>query len=139
MKINWKSAGLAAILATLAAGPVLAAGETCDVDHGQAVFKKYCALCHVSDKSAKSTLGPNLWGVVGRHVGQVKDFTRYTKAMREADVVMTREVLEEWLEKPQGLIPKNGMTFVGLPKQDDRDDVICFLATLSDNGQSAGK
>lgn len=144
MSIRLKSAGLAAVVALLVAGPAFATGSavapdgSCDVNHGQAVFKKFCALCHVSDKNAKSTLGPNLWGVVGRHVGQVKDFTRYTKAMRDSDVVMTKENLDQYLKQPQTFIPKNGMTFIGLPKEEDRADVICFLGTLSDDGHSAG-
>ena len=133
MKKTNKGVVLAAALAAFVAGPALAADETCDVEHGEAVFKKFCSACHVIEKGAKNTIGPNLYGVVGSHVGRVPGYN-FSEALRTADVVLTKEALNEWLTRPRDFIPKTKMPFAGIPKQTDRTDVICYLATKSDNG-----
>jgi cytochrome c len=142
MKTNKKHAVLAVALMSLLAVPALAADEheheSCSLDHGQEVFKKFCAACHVIEKGAKSTIGPNLYGVVGQHVGRVPGY-QFSQALLGADVVLTKEALNEWLIRPRDFIPKTKMPFAGLPKENDRKDVICYLAAQSDNGQSAGK
>jgi cytochrome c len=140
MKINKKRAALVVALMSLLAAPVLAADEhqSCDLDHGQEVFKKFCSACHMIEKGAKNTIGPNLYGVYGHHVGRVPGY-QFSQALLNADVVLTKEALNEWLIRPRDFIPKTKMPFAGLPKQEDRTDVICYLAAQSDNGQSAGK
>ncbi|HKJ74504.1 MAG TPA: cytochrome c family protein [Alphaproteobacteria bacterium] len=139
MKIMNKHAILAVALTALAAGPALADDHSsCNLQHGEAVFNKYCKACHVIEKGAKNTIGPNLWGVVGSHVGRVPGYN-FSQALRSADVVLTKKALNEWLTNPRDFIPKTKMPFAGIPKQKDRTDVICYLASKSDNGQSAGQ
>jgi len=43
------------------------------------------------------------------------------------------EALNKWLYKPQSFVKGTKMTFAGLPKEQDRADVIAYLRTLSDN------
>ena len=38
--------------------------------------------------------------------------------------------LNEWLWKPQAMIKGTKMTFAGIPKAQDRADVIAYLETL---------
>jgi len=40
------------------------------------------------------------------------------------------EKLNQWLWKPQSLIKGTKMTFAGMPKAEDRADVIAYLETL---------
>ena len=40
------------------------------------------------------------------------------------------EKLNEWLYKPQAFIKGTKMTFAGIPKGQDRADVIAYLETL---------
>ncbi len=140
MKKTNKGVLLAAAMTAFIAGPTLAADDDhgkCDLDHGQAVFKKFCSACHVIEKGAKSTIGPNLYGVVGSHVGRVPGYN-FSEALRTADVVLTKEALNEWLTRPRDFIPKTKMPFAGIPKEKDRTDVICYLANNSDNPEGGG-
>ncbi len=125
----------------LIAAPALASdddGGSCNLDHGKEVFTKLCSACHVIEKGAKNTIGPNLYGVYGHHVGRVKGY-KFSEALLNADVVLTKQALNEWLTRPRDFIPKTKMPFAGIPKQQDRTDVICYLASKTDDGQSAGQ
>ena len=42
-------------------------------------------------------------------------------------MVWTEENLDSYLTKPKDLIPGTKMTFAGLRKEDDREDVIAYL------------
>ena len=41
------------------------------------------------------------------------------------------ETLHTYLENPKAMVPGTKMAFVGLKKQDDRDDVIAYLEQFS--------
>lgn len=140
MKTIKKRAILAVAFASLLTVPAVADEDhhSCSIDHGQEVFKKFCSACHMIEKGAKNTIGPNLYGVYGHHVGRVPGY-QFSQALLNADVVLNKEALNEWLTRPRDFIPKTKMPFAGLPKQQDRTDVICYLAAQSDNPQSAGK
>jgi cytochrome c len=112
--------GFAAAL-SLAAPLALAAGDAAE---GEKVFKK-CKACHVIDQE-KNRLGPHLIGIVGRESGAVDGY-KYSKAMTEAGITWDEATLNEYLADPKGYVPKNKMAFRGLPKEEDRADVIAYL------------
>ncbi len=119
--------GAASVLA-IAALPALADG---DAEKGEKVFKK-CKACHDVGEGAKNKVGPELNGVIGRTAGTVPDFG-YSDAMVEAGaggLVWNEETLEEYMKKPKDFIPGNKMSFAGLRKDDEIDDVIAYLATF---------
>lgn len=116
-------------LAALAT-PALAAG---DADKGEKVFKK-CQACHQVGDDAQNRVGPVLNDIIGRQAGTVEGFG-YSDAMTEAGeegMVWNDEHLHEYLADPKGYIPKNKMSFAGLKKKEDRDDVIAYLEQFSD-------
>jgi cytochrome c len=47
---------------------------TADPTEGERLFLQ-CIACHVAQKGASLTVGPNLWGLVGRPVGSIPDFS----------------------------------------------------------------
>ncbi|WP_036177508.1 c-type cytochrome [Palleronia rufa] len=121
---------LAAILA-LPAGVVLAGSHVPgDPAAGEKVFRK-CMACHAVGEGAKTKVGPVLNGVVGRDVAANADFA-YSEAMVEwgADKQWTPEVLSTYLENPRGTVKGTKMAFAGLRKEDERQDVIAYLATF---------
>ncbi|MES2913913.1 MAG: cytochrome c family protein [Pseudomonadota bacterium] len=92
---------------------------------GEAVFKK-CASCHKLDGS--SGVGPNLNGVVGRNHGSVAGFP-YSEAMAAKSAEpWTPEALFAFLENPKKAVPGTKMAFAGLPKPEDRANVIAYLS-----------
>jgi cytochrome c len=113
-----------ALLALAVAAPAHAAG---DAEAGKTVFKK-CSICHSVDP-AKKGIGPTLFGVVGRHSASVDGFA-YSEAMKSANKTWDAATLDVYLTNPKALVPGTKMIFPGLPKAEDRADVIAYLATL---------
>lgn len=95
-----------------------------DTARGQTVFKK-CTQCH-SPVEGKNGTGPSLYGIVGRPAGSVPNF-RYSEANRTSGITWTEQEMFVYLENPKKRIPKTIMAFAGLPKAQDRADVIAYL------------
>jgi len=105
-----------------------------DPAKGEKVFKK-CAACHAVGPDAKNKVGPQLNGVVGRAWGAVEDYKYSANLLELADgKVWDEESLQVYLTKPKDLIPKGKMAFAGLKKEDDRADVIAYLAQFNEDG-----
>lgn len=112
----------------LAAGPVLADG---DPEDGEKVFRK-CKSCHQVGEDADNRVGPVLNGIVGSAAGQNPDYS-YSDALMEAaanGLVWNDENLAAYLRKPKDLIAGTKMSFAGLRKDEDIEDVIAYLATF---------
>ncbi|WP_142849769.1 cytochrome c family protein [Telmatospirillum sp. J64-1] len=118
-------------MAVLAAAVGVAAFSTAasagDAAKGEKVFKR-CVACHTVDGKSKAT-GPTLAGVVGRAAGSLEDF-KYSPAMAGSGKTWDEASLDAYLTKPKDFIPGNKMAFPGLPKAEDRADVIAYLSTL---------
>ena len=119
---------IAAMLAsaTLALAP--AAHAAGDAAKGKAVFAQ-CAACHKADASGKSTIGPNLWKIVGRPAGTLAGFN-YSPAMKGAKRAWTEANLDTYLAAPAKAVPGNRMPFAGLKDATARANVIAYLKTL---------
>lgn len=109
----------------VAGGGALAEG---DPEKGQKVFNK-CKTCHVADEE-KNKIGPHLVGIIGRKAGSVEGF-KYSSAMQESGITWDDETLDAYLADPKGYIKGNRMAFVGLKKEDEREDVIAYLKQVS--------
>jgi cytochrome c len=93
---------------------------------GEAVFKK-CGSCHKLDGS--DGVGPHLNGVVGRNHAAAAGFA-YSEAMAaKAAEPWTPEALFSFLANPKQDMPGTKMAFAGLPKPEDRANVIAYLAS----------
>lgn len=105
-----------------------AAAMAGDPEAGEKVFKK-CKACHKTE-DGKNAVGPYLFGVVGRPVASVDSF-KYSAALAGKGGEWTVENLQAFLTKPSDFAKGTKMTFPGLPKQEDRDNVIAYLNTLN--------
>lgn len=120
-------AGAAAALAiSLTATASMAGG---DAAKGAQIFNR-CKACHTIEAGGPNRVGPNLHGVVGRKAASAAGYT-YSDALKTKNIVWTEDNLEKWLEKPAAFAPGTKMTFVGLNKADQRDDVIAYLKANS--------
>ena len=118
-------AGIAAVTVALTSGMALAQ----DAAEGEKVFRRQCFVCHTAEKGGPTKQGPNLFGVVGRKTGSVEGF-RYTNANKSADITWSPETLDPYLTNPRKVIPGTNMAFAGLPKAEDRMNLIAYLQTL---------
>ena len=110
-----------AVLLAVAAGPALAEG---DAAAGEKVFNK-CKTCHTLE-AGKNKIGPSLHGLFGRTAGTVEGFN-YSDAMKSSGIVWGAETIDTYLTKPKDFVPGNKMTFPGLPKEEDRKNLIEYL------------
>lgn len=96
-----------------------------DAGKGERVWGK-CRACHKLD--GNDAVGPHLNGVVGRTVDAVDGFG-YSGALEEVVDVWTPENLFHFLENPRSFAPGTAMGFAGLPKPEDRVNLIAYLQT----------
>ena len=101
-----------------------------DVEAGKKIFKK-CAACHSITKGGKNKIGPALYNVVGRKVGEVTDY-KYSKALAAYDKEWNFEELNGFLIKPAKYIKGTKMAYAGLKKEKDRASIIKYLNQNSD-------
>lgn len=117
-----------------------------DAAKGESVFKK-CASCHMVGEGAKNKVGPILTNVVGSQMASVEGY-KYGKslaALGETGAVWTEEEIFEYLADPKKYLraklddkkAKSKMSFK-LRKEDERKDVIAYLATLTSNTAEEG-
>lgn len=88
---------------------------------------------------ARNRVGPPLNNIMSARAGGVAGF-KYSKAMKTAaddGLHWTPETLEEFLEAPKAIIPKTKMSFRGLKSEEDRVDLIAYLATFSGGSLAA--
>ena len=127
------------ITAVLAASLVLWSTNALAVDAGnpetgRQLFRA-CIACHTLVPDRHMT-GPSLAGIWGQKAGTIKGFTRYSKALKQAEIVWDENTLDAWLADPKGLIPKNRMTFRGIEDNGQRLDLIAFLHRVSEEGKT---
>jgi cytochrome c len=97
-----------------------------DAAAGEKVFAK-CKACHAVD--GKDGTGPHLNGVVGRAKASVGGFAYSAVLTGMAADVWSPENLQAFLENPKGYAPGTKMSFNGLPKIEDRANLIAWLET----------
>ena len=118
--------------ASAGAAPIAERLKTADATKGAEISKK-CVVCHNFTKGGGNKIGPNLWGIVGSKPGEVPDYS-FSDAMKaRADKPWTFEALDEYLTAPRKDVPGTKMTFAGLPKPQDRADLIAWLRQQSDS------
>ena len=86
------------------------------------VFKK-CKSCH---SFTKNKLGPSLGNIIDQKAGIVEGF-KYSKAMKNSDIIWNACTLDGFLKKPKKYIKGTKMRFAGLKKKSHRDALIEYL------------
>ncbi|MXY40200.1 MAG: cytochrome c family protein [Rhodospirillaceae bacterium] len=115
-----------------------------DAAKGEKLVRSKCKSCHTWNKGGRNSVGPNLWGVVGREKATVDGFS-YSSAMKAAGGDWSFEEMYTFLKRPSAKIKGTKMTY-RLRKYKQRADVIAFLRTQTDTplplpeaGDAAGK
>jgi cytochrome c len=124
--VKLKLVAIAALVSFMIPGIAVAQG---DPARGKTLYAQ-CMACHKLDKSGKSTIGPNLFGIVGREIASVKGFN-YSPAMKQKKGKWTAKELDIYLAAPTKAVPGNRMPYVGMSKPDDRKALIAYLVSAS--------
>ena len=111
------------------------AGMTGDPQAGRRVFVR-CQTCHALDEGVHKN-GPSLYGIFGREAGSVEGYERrYSDANANSGITWSHETMFEYLENPREYIPGTHMAFPGLPREQDRVNVIAYI---EENGGGAAR
>ena len=102
-----------------------------DVAAGKTVSIK-CEQCHDLSKGGPNKIGPNLYGVVDRARATHPGFD-YSSAMKSKSDPWTYDELFKYLKSPQSYVPGTKMTFAGLPREQDRINLIAYLRSNADS------
>jgi cytochrome c len=97
-----------------------------DMAKGEKVFGK-CKACHKIDGT--NSTGPHLDGVVGRAIAGVGDFG-YSDAVKALGGNWEPARLNDFLTNPKSYAAGTKMSFAGLPKVEDRANLIAYLQSL---------
>ena len=101
-----------------------------DATRGSRQFAK-CAACH-SVVPGEHMTGPSLARVWNQKAAGAEGFSRYSEALKRADVVWSEATLDAWLATPEKFLPGTSMTFPGIKDAKDRQDVIAYLRAVSE-------
>jgi cytochrome c len=112
--------------------PISGLLASADVAKGQELAKK-CMSCHTFGKGEANKVGPNQWGLIGDPTAHKEDFQGYSEAMKNLHSTWTYENLNKFIANPKAYVPGTKMAFPGMPKAQDRADLIAWIRTQSDN------
>lgn len=98
-----------------------------DAAAGEKLFRA-CSSCHKLEQGANA-VGPYLYGVVGRDIGAASGYS-YSDAMAGHGDVWTPENLDHFLLKPSDFVPGTKMSYKGMPKVEDRANLIAYLESI---------
>lgn len=118
---------LAATLGLMSVSGAVAFAQ--DTTQGRAAFQANCAVCHQAVSNGRSMIGPNLFGVVGRHAASVAGFV-YSPAMQHSGITWTQDQLLAFVQAPAHVVPGTRMPYAGLHNPQQAASLVAYLATL---------
>lgn len=131
--------GEMAVVAPVATGPAIPLPELlakADAARGENAAKK-CLSCHSFEKGGPNKVGPNLWNIVSRAKGSVAGVS-YSAALKERATKNETWGFAElygFIENPRKYLPGTTMAFAGVPKPEERGDLLAYMRTLSESPQ----
>lgn len=125
VKIGATALGFAAFtIAGLWGAMAAHADDAGDAAKGKKIFLK-CAACHSLDAGVNK-VGPSLHGIIGRAAASIAGFN-YSDAMKGANLTWDAATIDKYITNPKALVPGNKMAFPGVPKPEDRANLIAYL------------
>jgi cytochrome c len=93
---------------------------------GQILFLQ-CRACHTLKAGEPHKVGPNLHRIFARAPLAAAPVFKYSAALTAAKPKWTPTMLDAWLQRPGTLYKGTTMAFAGMPKPEDRAQLIAWL------------
>jgi len=93
-------------------------------------FKK-CVSCHTIEEGGKNKMGPNLWNIMNRGIGQMDNY-KYSKkfsAWAKKNTMWSPELMDEWLAKSRSMVKGTKMNFRE-KRESKRAATIVYLRSM---------
>jgi cytochrome c len=85
-----------------------------------------CAHCHQIGPGARTAMGPQLEGVIGRRAGALQAYP-FSQALRESGIIWTPDLLDRFIAAPQTVVPGTRMMFAGIEDPARRAALVAFI------------
>ena len=105
-----------------------------DASRGERSFKAKCASCHTIEQGGANGTGPNLYDTMGGEKQHIAGFN-YSGALDTTEGDWSWERMDAWLENPSRYARGTSMAFAGLKRDDERANVLAYLAQYSTKTQ----
>jgi cytochrome c2 len=101
--------------------------EPATQENGASLYATQCLGCHSIADGITHRIGPDLFGVIGRPVGEAKGYDEYSAAMKAQEGEWDAVRLDKFLQQPQAAVPGTSMGFAGVPDAAHRAAIIEYL------------
>lgn len=101
--------------------------EPATQQNGASLFATQCLGCHTITDGMTHRIGPDLFGVVGRSVGDAKGYDEYSAAMKAQKGEWDAARLDKFLQQPAVAVPGTSMAFPGVQDAEHRKAIIEYL------------
>lgn len=101
-----------------------------DISRGERSFKGKCATCHTIEQGGVNGTGPNLFNAIGVPKQHVDGFN-YSGALAAVGGEWSYQAMDDWLRAPSRYARGTSMAFAGLNRDDERANVIAYLASYT--------
>ncbi len=126
-----ETASAAAPAAAAADEPIAKRLASADPARGEKAVAA-CKACHAFEKGGANKVGPVLWDVYDRAKASIAGFGYSAASKAKASEAWNAENLDAFLKNPKAYLPGTSMAYAGMPRADQRADLIAYLNTLSD-------
>ena len=94
-------------------------------------FRK-CVSCHTIEEGGRNKMGPNLWNIMNRGIGQMENY-KYSKkfsAWAKKNTMWTPVLMNQWLTKSRSMVKGTKMSFRE-KKEKKRAATIVYLRSMA--------
>lgn len=105
--------------------------DNADYLNGKNAFQQRCSACHTLAADSANIVGPNLWQIFGKGVGEDTSFN-YSSSMASSDLIWDKELIYKFLQGPQKLFPASTMVIPEPVPKEYLIDMIAFMMIETD-------
>ena len=92
--------------------------------------------CHW--RRCKNKVGPELNGLDGRHSGSVEGYA-YSDANKNSGITWNEAQFKEYIKDPKAKVPGTKMTFAGIKKESELDNLWAYVSQFDKDGKIKAK